>query len=73
MASLVVDWTKELQDEGNLGDGSASVAAFDEAYYLRVSSSRLARHHFHFDFIYAITTRNVEAECLEDLLHPGTR
>ena len=37
MASLVVDWTKELQDEGNLGDGSASVAAFDEAYYLRVS------------------------------------
>ncbi|BDA42837.1 Negative elongation factor D [Coccomyxa sp. Obi] len=35
MASLVVEWTKELQDEGNLGDGSASVAAFDEAYYLR--------------------------------------
>lgn len=37
MASLVVEWTKGLQDE-ELAEESASIAAFDEAYYLRVDT-----------------------------------
>ncbi|EIE24527.1 hypothetical protein COCSUDRAFT_40900 [Coccomyxa subellipsoidea C-169] len=40
MASLVVEWTKGLQDE-ELAEESASIAAFDEAYYLRELAKEL--------------------------------
>lgn len=39
MASLVVDWTKNLQDIDESAGESATIAAFDEAFFLRV------RHH----------------------------
>lgn len=80
MASLVVDWTKELQDEGNLGDGSASVAAFDEAYYLRVS--RFKKCTPPYPLCLPLQSIKHSEECnvgtrrvsgLNNLLQPGTR